>query len=107
MSESKSAASKLGNRSDQLIILLFLGYLSVGSVFYHLVEKWNWLDSIYFTVITLATVGYGDFAPKTAPGKVFTIFYVFIGIGIFIFTANHVLKKRVERRVEIRKSKGK
>lgn len=101
MSESNIASSKLGNRSDHLIVLLFLGYLSIGSVFYHLVEKWNWLDSIYFTVITLATVGYGDFSPKTAPGKVFTIFYVFIGIGIFIFTANHVLKKRVERRVGI------
>ena len=56
--------------------------LALGAVFYHFVEGWNMLDSVYFCVITLATIGYGDYAPKTDLGKLFTIFYAFAGIGL-------------------------
>ncbi len=59
------------------IIILLLG----GMVFYHYVEGWSWLDSLYFSVITLATVGYGDFSPQTAVGKIFTMIYIILGLG--------------------------
>ncbi|MEZ4580395.1 MAG: potassium channel family protein [Caldilineaceae bacterium] len=49
--------------------------LAIGSTFYHVDEGWSWLDSLYFCVITLATVGYGDLAPTTPEAKVFTIIY--------------------------------
>ena len=39
---------------------------------------------MYFSVVTIATVGYGDLAPQTAIGKIFTICYIFAGIGIFV-----------------------
>jgi len=58
--------------------------LAIGTIFYHSVEGWRWLDSLYFCVITLATVGYGDFAPQTDAGKIFTMIYIFIGIGLLI-----------------------
>ena len=58
--------------------------LASGTLFYHWVEGWRWLDSLYFCVMTLATVGYGDFTPKTDLGKIFAIFYVFIGIGLLV-----------------------
>ncbi len=58
--------------------------LGAGAVFYHFVEGWRYLDSLYFCVMTLATVGYGDFSPQTDAGKVFTMLYVFIGIGLLI-----------------------
>ena len=53
-----------------------------GTWFYHQVEGWSWLDAFYFSVITLTTVGYGDFSPQTAVGKIFTIIYIIIGLGI-------------------------
>ena len=56
--------------------------LLVGTVFYHYVEGWSWVDSLYFCTITLTTIGYGDFAPTTEAGRLFTIAYVLVGIGI-------------------------
>lgn len=58
--------------------------VATGTIFYHFVENLAWIDSVYFSVITLTTVGYGDFSPTTTPGKVFTMAYVLIGIGIFV-----------------------
>ena len=59
-----------------------LGILALGTWFYARFEHWRWLDALYFTVTTLTTVGYGDFSPKTDAGKIFTIFYIFVGIGL-------------------------
>jgi len=76
-----------------------------GMIFYHYIEGWNWLDAAYFCVVTLATVGYGDISPETPYGRLFTIFYIFIGVamlGVFIQiagkTAYENLQERVRRR---------
>ena len=79
--------------------------VTIGTVFYHLVEKFAWLDSLYFTVITLATVGYGDFAPKTNAGKLFTIFYIIVGIALFVTLAQAILAKLAVRSADRRNSK--
>ena len=78
--------------------------LAIGTTFYHFVEKWSLLDSYYFCVVTLATVGYGDFVPKTIPGKIFTTFYIFAGAGI-ITTFISVLLQRWKYRMGKRRSK--
>lgn len=56
--------------------------LLAGTVFFHYVEGWRWLDATYFSLITLTTVGYGDFSPKTDAGKIFTMIYIVIGLGV-------------------------
>jgi voltage-gated potassium channel Kch len=80
------------------IVAIAVGFIAVGTVFYHYVENWTWLDSVYFTVVTLATVGYGDFVPTTNLGKVFTIFYILIGITIFIALARAIVIQIIMRR---------
>ena len=66
------------------------GMILWASVFYRYVEGWSWLDSIYFSVVTISTVGFGDFSPDTAAGKIFTMFYIIVGLGIFVTAATTV-----------------
>lgn len=68
----------------QCVFTLALTLILIATIFYWLVEGWSLLDAAYFAVVTIATVGFGDFAPQTALGKIFTIGYVFAGIGIFV-----------------------
>ena len=67
-------------------------------MFYRFVEDLVWVDSIYFSVITLTTVGYGDFSPTTTTGKVFTIFYVLAEIGIFVAVITEVSTHLIDAR---------
>ena len=72
--------------------------LGLGTWFYSLVEGWSLLDSLYFSVITLTTVGYGDFSPSTVAGKIFTIFYIFVGIGLILSFLNAIAERSTEGR---------
>lgn len=58
------------------------------------------LDSFYFSVITLATVGYEDFTPQTDLGKIFTVVYIFLGLGILIGFVTPIGEYIVDRRLE-------
>ena len=66
------------------LALLVLFLFACGTVFYSVVEGWSVLDSLYFSVMTLLTVGYGDLVPTTAASKVFTVLYVLVGAGILV-----------------------
>ena len=69
------------------LLLLYVLLLVLGAVFYTRFEGWTFLDSLYFCVVTLATVGFGDLAPRTPIGRGFTIIYVMIGTGVFVGVA--------------------
>ena len=43
-------------------------------------EGWQYDDSLYWAVVTITTVGFGDFYPETSGGKVFTIFFAIFGV---------------------------
>ncbi|MDG6882399.1 voltage-gated potassium channel [Phocoenobacter uteri] len=69
------------------IILLLIG----ANIFYTTIEGWSIIDALYFSVMTMATIGYGDLTPTTDVSKIFTIIYAFISIGTFVaFTAKYV-----------------
>jgi voltage-gated potassium channel len=69
------------------ILILVLGLLLTGTIFYSNIEGGSVFDSLYLSVVTLATVGYGDPSPKTTFGKAFTIIYILVGIGLFVAVA--------------------
>ena len=56
-----------------------------GTVGYIVLENMNFWDSLYLTAMTISTVGYGDIVPVHIPGKIFTIFLVFSGVGLVLY----------------------
>lgn len=65
------------------LLRIGLGIILIGTVFYALVERWSVVDALYFSVATLATVGYGDLTPKSDGAKLFTVVYIILGAGTF------------------------
>jgi hypothetical protein len=83
----QSIARNFHDAAFRGLLVLYCALVLVGTVFYVRVESWSVLDAVYFCVVTMATVGYGDFAPRTRVGKVFTIVYVLIGTGVSVVLA--------------------
>jgi len=63
----------------RLSLILLVLILSLGTIGYSMIERWPVLDSIYMTVITLATVGFSEIRPLSEAGRVFTIFLIVFG----------------------------
>jgi len=76
--------------------LLIVLVVVLGTMGFHTIEGWDLLDSIYVTVTTISTVGYGDFYPQTAGGKFFTIILVFFGVGTMLYTVSLAAQTFVE-----------
>jgi hypothetical protein len=48
------------------------------------VDGWSWIDSLYFSVTTMSPFGLGDLSPVIQFGKVFSVFCIFAGVGVFV-----------------------
>jgi voltage-gated potassium channel len=77
-----------------LVLLVFLTLL-IGTIFYSYQEGWGLIDAFYFSVTTLTTVGFGDPAPTTPVGKLFTVFYIFSGLGLIAGFINAIAEEHV------------
>jgi hypothetical protein len=78
-------------------ILWALSTLLIGTLFYHWIEGWNYLDALYFCVVSLGTVGYGDLTPSTPAAKLFTIVYLINGIIILLALFDRIRIVRSQR----------
>jgi hypothetical protein len=84
----------LFDRRTRPIIIYAALMIVLGAAIYHWLEGWSWLDSIYFVVITLTTIGYGDFSPTTPVTKLITIFYGLNGVIILLMLFDVVRRLR-------------
>lgn len=66
-------------------ILVIAGVISFGTAGYFFVEEWNLFDSLYMTIITLTTVGYGEIHPLSMAGRSFTIILIMFGVGAMLY----------------------
>jgi voltage-gated potassium channel len=93
------------NLKIALIAILIL--IVIGTAGFHFIEGWNVLESFYTTVMTLTTIGYGDFAPKTRGGMLFTVMLVIFGVGTMLYTVGLVAQTMVEGRLTMLLGRGK
>lgn len=61
-------------------IIALAGVFLIGTLWYRFIEHWSWEDAAYMTVITLATVGYGETQPLGPRGRLFTIALILMGV---------------------------
>jgi len=68
-----------------LAVVVAIGVIIAGTIAYMNLMKLDPLDSLYFTVITIGTIGYGDMYPHTPEAKMFTIFFVLVGVSFYVY----------------------
>merc|ERR1719419_737249 len=79
---------------DVIAAVFFISYVGCGSLIYVSAEDWSWWSSIYFCIITLSTVGYGDMTPESDYMKLFTILYVYIAFFFYATIIGSLIGRR-------------
>lgn len=89
-------------RDDEFrtIVILLMITLLGGTTFYWQVENWSLIDALYFCVMTLSTIGYGDLAPTTDASKIFTVVFAVMGIGLFASFVAKLMALRMASRAD-------
>ncbi|MCA1592296.1 MAG: potassium channel protein [Acidobacteria bacterium] len=70
--------------------------VALGTVGFHLIEGWSLLDSLYMTVMTVTTVGYGTPLPLSPSGRNFSIFFMIVGVGTTGYLLTTALRSLVQ-----------
>ena len=83
-----------------LLILLLFAYGIIGS---HFIMGLNFIDSLYYSVVTMATVGYGDYIPVTGIQKIFATTLALGGVGLLAYVFNVILTNFQEKMGEYSK----
>ena len=97
-----SRSSPSGATPETKALPVVVGILLVsGTMFYWSVEDWTLIQALYFSVVTLATVGYGDLTPTSDFSRIFTIIYIFIGLGVLVLFLSSLAQQYIRHKVEI------
>jgi hypothetical protein len=89
----------LMDRQSRRIFLYAVSVIFLGALLFHWLEGWGWLDSFYFVIVTLTTIGYGDFSPTMPITKLITIFYALNGAAILLLLLDQIRRVREARLV--------
>ncbi|KAK3831350.1 MAG: hypothetical protein JOS17DRAFT_141486 [Linnemannia elongata] len=85
--------------------MAFCFYLAIGALIFIWIEDWTFLEALFFVMITITTIGFGDTVPKTAGGRIFVVFYAAGGIVLFAMAVNairYVILEDLHRQFAIR-----
>jgi voltage-gated potassium channel len=64
---------------------MLLSVLAFGTVGYIVIDKWSFIDSIYMTIITISTIGYGEVYPLSDAGKILSAVLIVSGVGVALY----------------------
>src|SRR4030043_47432 len=90
----------------RIYLIVFFAVMIVGTIGFMLIESKSLTDALYFIIVTIATVGYGDIHPATPLGKLFTILLIVLGVGTFlgvIANATEIMLSKREKQVRMEK----
>ncbi len=71
-----------------------------GTLFFWRFEDWTVIEALYFCIVTLTTVGYGDLTPSTTETQIFAIFYILTGFGVLVALLTSVAEKYIAMKGE-------
>ena len=77
-----------------------VGLIALGTISFHYLEGWTWVQCFYFSVITLTTVGYGDLYPTSDASRLFTAFYVLLGVSATLASIGIIGTNYIEKKVK-------
>jgi len=80
-------------------ISIWLLIVIVGTLGYMVIEDWNFFDSLYMTVITYSTVGYGEVHNISKTGELYTMCLIFLGVGFYLYVAGAIIQFMVEGKI--------
>ena len=80
-------------------LILLVAAVTVATFYYRAAEGWSLIDSLYFSVATATTVGYGDVVPSHEASKIFTIFYMITAVSLALYNVALISQKRILRQM--------
>lgn len=95
-SEGKKFFTSLLFREIVFVILIVFA----GAIAFQMMEGHSYFNSLYFTVMTMTTVGYGDITPQTAFGKIFVMIYALLGVPLFISLSGLIIENRFNKQIK-------
>lgn len=82
--KNKSLLEYLKSREGKILIIIFGFFILEVNAFAY-IEKLTLIDAVYFTIVTLGTVGYGDIHPTSTLGRIFASLFIVVNILILAF----------------------
>ncbi|MFN6203301.1 MAG: potassium channel family protein [Acidobacteriota bacterium] len=73
--------------------------LVIGTVGYHIIEGWSLFEGLYMTVITLATIGYGEVRVLSYEGRIFTMILIMVGVILVGYLISNLTKALIENEI--------
>ncbi|KYC52557.1 MAG: Calcium-gated potassium channel MthK [Candidatus Methanofastidiosum methylothiophilum] len=89
----------LKNREGKILLILIVLFIVEVNTFAY-INNLNLIDAIYYTIVTLGTVGYGDIHPTTNIGKLVTSIFIILNIVILAFFVGQIGERLIKKKIE-------
>lgn len=89
----------MNQKKTPIVILLLIVIIIIDISGYIIIERSNFLNALYMTIISISTVGYGEAFKLSSGGKIFTIWVILSGLSIFLYFIGNFAEIIVEKNI--------
>lgn len=98
------SVKKLNKNYLRAAIFGLISLVVVGALIFHHLEDWTWIESFYFTVVTITTVGYGDIHPTSDESRLVAMGFILVGVslagGMIAYLGKSISVATMQQRIE-------